>query len=310
MKAFRTHYDNLKVARDAPQIVIRAAYESLSQRFHAGKAAGDNRAVQVMSVIDRSYSILTDPKLRAEHDAWIAREEARLRSGTVEVHPTLMPSQLKTSHVTTHSTLPSRNTISDILRWPFRIMIRIFIAVPHFSLLGLLLGGIALYDAVAPKPLPPPGPKPYSTSPVAHPPQQVYSRPSMAPNGSPWPPGAGYVDGYQVLANDGLSEVTVENGQNDSDVFVKLVNLDGPQAFPVRQFFIAAHSHFMLRNVSAGNYDIRYRDLKTGRLSRSEGFVVEQVSTPMGTQYSTITMTLYKVRDGNFQTYALAESEF
>jgi DnaJ-class molecular chaperone len=61
MQAFRTHYDNLKVSRDAPDIVIRAAYRSLSQRFHPDKNNGDERAVRVMAVINQSYEILIDP---------------------------------------------------------------------------------------------------------------------------------------------------------------------------------------------------------------------------------------------------------
>ena len=104
--------------------------------------------------------------------------------------------------------------------------------------------------------------------------------------------------------------MTVDNGQNDSDVFVKLVSLDGDAAYPVRQFFIPAHSRFTMNKVTAGNYDIRYRDLGNGGLSRSEEFDVEETRTADGVQFSELTMTLYKVQDGNFQTYDLADSEF
>src|SRR5690606_30823450 len=131
----------------------------------------------------------------------------------------------------------------------------------------------------------------------------AYSRPSVAPNGESWPLEAGYVNGYAILAKEGMSDVTVDNGQNDSDVFVKLVALDEAEAFPVRQFYIPARSKFTLDGVSAGSYDIRYRDLDTGGLSRSEQFVVDETRTERGVQYSTITMTLYKVQGGNFQTY-------
>ena len=34
MAKIRTHYDNLKVARDAPIEVIRAAYKSLCMKYH------------------------------------------------------------------------------------------------------------------------------------------------------------------------------------------------------------------------------------------------------------------------------------
>jgi hypothetical protein len=62
--------------------------------------------------------------------------------------------------------------------------------------------------------------------------------------------------------------------------------------------------------VTAGNYDIRYRDLNTGRLSRSEAFSLEETPAYNGRQFSNITITLYKVRNGNMETYSLAEDEF
>lgn len=158
---------------------------------------------------------------------------------------------------------------------------------------------------------PPRGPKPYIATPVSvPPPKPSYVRPTIAPNGEPWPVVADYVRGYPRIHANGLSTVTVDNSQNDSDVFVKLVSLDGPQAFPVRMFFIPAHGSFTLNRVTAGSYDIRYRDLGNGRLSRSEAFTLEEIATYDGTQYSNVTMTLYKVRHGNMQTYGLSESEF
>ncbi|MCS6804710.1 MAG: DnaJ domain-containing protein, partial [Blastocatellia bacterium] len=41
MPKLHTHYDNLKVARNAPPEVIRAAYKTLSQRFHPDRNPGD-----------------------------------------------------------------------------------------------------------------------------------------------------------------------------------------------------------------------------------------------------------------------------
>lgn len=305
----RTHYDNLKVARDAPDIVIRAAYKSLSQRFHPDKNPGDERAVRIMAIINRSYEILSDPQKRREHDAWIAREEMRLRAETSAGAPVTPPQR----QAPQEPAITNKNVLVSVLLLPLKLLQKIFVAVPQLSVLVLLIGGLALYDAVTPKRPPPPGPKPYSATPVAQPvrsTEPTYLRPATAPNGAVWPASAGYVEGYPVLADDGLSDVTVDNGQNDSDVFVKLVSLDSAQAFPVRQFFISSRSRFTLKNVTAGSYDIRYRDLDTGALSRSEEFQVEETPTADGIRYSTITMTLYKVQNGNFDTYDLSESEF
>jgi hypothetical protein len=91
---------------------------------------------------------------------------------------------------------------------------------------------------------------------------------------------------------------------------VKLVSLGGPEAYPRRQFFIPAYGKFTVNKVRAGSYDIRYRDLDTGALSRSERFTLEEVQEFDGARYSSGTMTLYKVQNGNMQTYGLTESEF
>lgn len=311
MGTVRTHYDNLKVARDAPDLVIRAAYKSLSQRFHPDKNPGDPRAARAMAIINRSYEILSDPQKRREHDAWVAREEGKLKASGAGAAP--IPPQWQTPAEPSSTRGPSQHYLKAALLWPFKLLLKIFAAAPQLAILGLIIGGFWLYDAYMPDRPPPPGPKPYTRTPIAQPAPAAapaYTRPTTAPNNEPWPIAADYVDGYPILANDGLSDITVDNGQNDSDVFVKLVSLDGAQAFPVRQFYVPAHSRITLNNVSAGNYDIRYRDLSTGGLSRSESFAVEQTPTANGIQYSSMTMTLYKVQDGNFQTYDLAESEF
>jgi hypothetical protein len=158
---------------------------------------------------------------------------------------------------------------------------------------------------------PPRGSKPYIASPqLSSPPMPSYVRPETAPNGEPWPSGAAYVSGFPRVHANGLSNVTVDNKQNDSDVFVKLVSLDGKNTYPVRAFFIPARGSFTANRVTAGNYDVRYRDLNSGHLSRSEQFTLEEIQTYDGTQFSNITMTLYKVRYGNMQTYDISEMEF
>jgi hypothetical protein len=118
------------------------------------------------------------------------------------------------------------------------------------------------------------------------------------------------VGGFPRLNTGGLSTVTVDNTQNDSEAFVKLVSLDGSLAHPVRVFYIPRHGTFTVYSVTPGTYDIRYRDLQSGALSRSESFTVEEFETATGTRYSELTMTLYKVRNGNMQSYGLAEDEF
>ncbi|MGY1520248.1 hypothetical protein ACW5DW_07410 [Luteimonas sp. A482] len=141
-------------------------------------------------------------------------------------------------------------------------------------------------------------------------PATAYFRPNHAPDDTPWPKRAEYLARYSIGNNDGHSNVTVDNTRNDSDVFAKLVSLNGDIARPVRHFFIPAGSRFTMNQVTAGAYDIRYRDLESGALTRSEPFDVEERRTVEGIEYSEMTMTLYKVDGGNFETYDLAEDEF
>jgi DnaJ-class molecular chaperone len=76
MARIHTHYDNLKVARDAPPEVIRAAYKTLSQKYHPDRNGDSVDAIRVIQLINSAYAVLSDPDKRREHDDWIARTEA------------------------------------------------------------------------------------------------------------------------------------------------------------------------------------------------------------------------------------------
>lgn len=138
----------------------------------------------------------------------------------------------------------------------------------------------------------------------------LYIRPNAAPNGHPWPASAGYVAGYKRLNATGLSTLTVDNTQNDSDVFLKLMALNGSRARPVRWFFIPGHDKFTVRALTKGSYDVRYRDLARGSLFRSQTFSVVEFPVRGARKFSNITMTLYKVLNGNMETVPISEKEF
>lgn len=288
-----THYDNLKVARNAPAEVIRAAYKTLSQKYHPDRNQNNPDANRIIAVINASYEVLSDRKKRQEHDLWIDQQEAGdaalQEKETFRHSPAAQPSTVRTLLV---------RSVLHVLR--------------NWVLYGL--AGFFIWVLANDKPRTPPhGPKPYQATPPATlttPDRPAYIRPIAAPNGQPWPASAGYVAGYQRLHVKGFSSVTVDNSRNDADVFVKLVSLDGAQAYPVRQFYIPAFGSFKLAKVTKGSYDIRYRDLNNGGLSRSEAFNLKETAIANGTQFSNTTMTLYKVAHGNMQTYSLSESEF
>ena len=137
----------------------------------------------------------------------------------------------------------------------------------------------------------------------------VHQRPTDD-NGVPFPTKSGYLKGYPALSLGGYSSVTVDNSQNDSDVFVKLFSLDTTPPKAASVFFIRSRDTFTVEDLKSGNYDVRYRDLASGTLSRTEQFNLQEVRTARGVQFSRNRLTLYKVRDGNMQIQPISEAEF
>jgi curved DNA-binding protein CbpA len=146
MAKLHTHYDNLKVARNAPLKVIRAAYKRLSQKFHPDKNPGNAEAARIMAIINTSYKVLSDPDKRREHDEWIARMEAA-NSINRQTHRT-SPSatQYSAAQYSAHSSgntfllnlfLPIFNPIKGIVIWTFFYAIGI----------SILIGSIWLIDS-------------------------------------------------------------------------------------------------------------------------------------------------------------------
>lgn len=75
MAKIRTHYDNLKVARDAPIEVIRAAYKSLCMKYHPDLNGDEQRNVRIMAILNTAYEVLADSERRRQHDEWIIEQE-------------------------------------------------------------------------------------------------------------------------------------------------------------------------------------------------------------------------------------------
>jgi hypothetical protein len=74
-KTVRTHYDNLKVRRDASIEEMKSAYLTLCSQYESAWLQGDSEAERIRSIIDNAFAVLTDPEKRKDHDEWITREE-------------------------------------------------------------------------------------------------------------------------------------------------------------------------------------------------------------------------------------------
>jgi DnaJ-class molecular chaperone len=69
MSKIHTHYDNLKISRNAPNSVIRAAYKTLMQQYHPDKYDGDKEeALRICKLIQNSYEVLIDPVKRGSYN--------------------------------------------------------------------------------------------------------------------------------------------------------------------------------------------------------------------------------------------------
>lgn len=72
--AIRTHYDNLRVARDASTEAIRAAYRELVQQYAANHSPSAE-ANRLMKTVHNSYSILSNPIQKNKYDQWLLEQE-------------------------------------------------------------------------------------------------------------------------------------------------------------------------------------------------------------------------------------------
>ncbi len=318
MPKVHSHYENLKVARDASADEIRVAYRALTRKHHPDRNPDNADAQRVMSVVNVAYGVLSDPVKRSEHDRWIAQTEAvRVEPSTqrpVRGKPTMHAptARYQTAPTETEQVASQRARQVRLERRVRRVathLVRHRVSYGIGGILSLCLGAAGISALLEPGLV-----LPSDGAALAGAPSMSaitgYVRADAAPNGRAWPTSSAYVDGYPQMNKGGLSEVMIDNTQNDTDMFVKLVSLDGPSALPVRTFFVAARGRFTLTGLSIGTYDLRYRNLASGGLLRSPAFILEEVATSRGTQHSTPVMKLYPSGESGMQTYALGDAEF
>lgn len=75
MSYTKDYYQILGVMHSAEDIVIRAAYKALAQRYHPDKYQGDpTKAKSIMQEIVEAYSILSDTDKRKKYDVWLSQQ--------------------------------------------------------------------------------------------------------------------------------------------------------------------------------------------------------------------------------------------
>jgi len=341
-----THYDNLKVSRDAPPEVIRAAYKSLSQKYHPDRHADSEQANRIMRLLNVAYEVLSDPVKRAEHDQWIVAQEkleaeqrqrqaqraaaqaaqaARVQpraARPAQAGPARPASQARpqtAADPTERATRPGKprkparasgGPATPLARkWSFLLYAGIGAAIV------VLLGEWTSPAQPATDKRGPELVRPAVASPAAASVPALlqrdarYTRPSLTPRGLPWPSESGYLPGYPVLNTSGLSMLTVDNSRSRSDVLLKLVAVNGGTPVPVRTSFVRSGSSFTMDAIAPGSYDVRYQSLDSGEIYRSERFVFEELKEASGTSAGRNILTLYTV-PGKSRSVTISEREF
>ena len=105
MSQIHTHYDNLKVARNAPPEIIRAAYKTLSQKFHPDRNPDKPNATRTFQIISLAYEVLSDPVRRRAHDEWIAAEEAKEAEASYAFEDSSAAAHRKSARVISYATV-------------------------------------------------------------------------------------------------------------------------------------------------------------------------------------------------------------
>jgi TPR repeat protein len=119
----------------------------------------------------------------------------------------------------------------------------------------------------------------------------------------------GYLKGQPQTAQGGLSSFTVDNRQGDRDAVARLY-LNGEKP-AVRHMYIKSGETFKAQNIAPGNYVFRYRFIGSeDTFESNDGFQLTQTKTETGTRYSNVTVTLFKVQNGNMTTRKVTPDKF
>jgi hypothetical protein len=302
MAKIHTHYDNLKVARMAPQEVIRAAYKALSQKYHPDKNPGDEKAARIMAIVNTAYTALNDPVRRKEHDEWIAAEEwevAWLESTHQEEGKPRGGSVPDWQGADGHA---SRAHAGHARGW--RAMRRYLALLGAAGVGAAVALGMAFPERVLPMLGMAPAPQ-VAAIPAALPATAralddhwavarsnalengVAETPKIhvlgttalviaprtpdcanvlqtlaAPTGEPWPERSGYVAGYPVANTGKQMQLFIDNSANPSPVFVKVYDLD--RSANIRHVYIQGGDTWNVGELAAGKYEVRYQDIVVG----------------------------------------------
>lgn len=120
-----------------------------------------------------------------------------------------------------------------------------------------------------------------------------YVRPAKAPNGYDWPSEAAYMPGYPLAATGGESRLTLDNTETKDDVFVKVISFNQGTERQVRTCYLPAYSAFTAMMLQPGAYELRYQNLATGEVRKTDIFHLQETHETLGVRATNIRFTLF-----------------
>lgn len=349
MDRIHTHYDNLKVTRNAPLEVIKAAYRAMAQKYHpdVNPLPGTD---QVMKLVNEAWTVLSDPIKRAEHDEWIKNQEMDFlikktpQPTTTSAHGKDYFSDASEGYKVV---TPFWRKVINLKQMSFYkgpkqpravTLARIGTLIVVSSILGIVfIDSNSAVDnpnktklantqntADEPKSINIQNKEWWNDAPLAEP-TEVKS--VTNPNGKIAldfsKPGTltqntqrlnnGYLKGEKQSFSNGLSTFKIDNTNGSHDAEVRLY-LGGKQ---LRSMFVRVGTAFTAEKLAAGTYKMRYKmkiDDQDRAFQAKEDFVLSQTTNEtdngISTRFSRMTVTLYKVKDGNLQTEEIPITSF
>lgn len=77
-----------------------------------------------------------------------------------------------------------------------------------------------------------------------------------------------------------------------------------------RAFSIRGGDKFTSQNLLPGEYEVRYKMLSSNQKYKTQTITLHQIEEENSTKYSRVEITLYKVINGNMQTYPISDADF
>jgi DnaJ-class molecular chaperone len=86
----KTHYEILGLLNSADDVVIKAAYKALAQKYHPDKhKTNQEMATRLMTELNAAHAILGHKSKRKEYDAWLlSSTKAKTKSKATTASPT------------------------------------------------------------------------------------------------------------------------------------------------------------------------------------------------------------------------------